>query len=138
MGQFVPPPPKEPDYDHPLCKATMVCMRGPCQNYWTMITRLDSPGTRISPKHSQACLDDPEMDLNEQNVYACSHWWPEPLRWIPQSTRSLIRPTLVRVYESCLVAFGYDMSWKKWKDDTFEIGKDPKIRGNLKLGEFEK
>lgn len=135
MGKtVVPPPPIEPVYDHPLCKATMVCMRGPCQYYWTMITRLKAGGTRLFKKHSQACLADMNMDLNEENTYACSNWWPEFLFWVPQSFRSILRPSLVKGYENYLKLCGYDFSWKTWKDTTYEVDADYNKIKNLKLG----
>lgn len=131
---FEPQPEEQPTYDHPLSKATMVCMRGPCQHYWSLVTRFKAPGETISKKHSQACIPDPEMDLNEQNVYSCSNWWPAPLSWFPESLRSFFRPALVRLYEKYLIARGYDMSWKDWDDDIFALGDDPEIRKDLKLG----
>lgn len=128
--------PVEEVYDHPLCKATMVCMRGPCQYYWTMITRLKAGGTKVFKKHSQACLDDMNMDLNEENIYACSHWWPQPLSCIPNPIRPSLRPYLVKLFEIYLKLCGYDFSWKTWKDNTFEVDDDYDKIKNLKLGAY--
>jgi hypothetical protein len=139
MGRFIPPPREEPTFDHPLCSATMVCLRGPCQYYWSMISRLKASGTDIRRKHTQTCLSPAEeTDLNEENVYSCSRWWPMWATWVPESIRPFMRQALIVLYEGYLTATGYDLSWKDWSDDTFEIGKAPDIRGNLKLGAKER
>lgn len=131
----VTPTPEAPTFDHPLCKATMFCMRGPCQYYWTMISRQKAPGDHIRIKHSQACLADMSMDLNDQNIYLCDNWWPAPLSFVPDSIRPILRKFLSESYERYLKLKRYDFSWKTWEDDTFTIDSDKTKISNLKLGE---
>jgi hypothetical protein len=86
----------------------MVCLRGPCQHYWAMIMRLDSPdvGQEFAQRLCSCIRHTEEMDLREQTVYACGQWWPAQLALVPESARSLLRPTLRRVWERRLQRAG--------------------------------
>jgi hypothetical protein len=101
-----------------------------------MISRMPAAQPIIFKKHSQACLADPEMDLNEQNIYNCSNWWPGQLAFVPKFARTICRKKLNALWEAALDLFqDYDMSWKDWADDLFEPGRKPEIRKDLSLKE---
>lgn len=122
-------------YDQPVCKATMVCLRGPCEHYWTLTARFVAPGEEMHLQRNRfcTCYEGSETNLGSDNVYHCNRWWPLWLSHVPATLRGMLRPQLVRLYERYLKFLGYDMKWKYWPDDVFESD-DPEFRKDLGLG----
>ena len=116
-GAVAPPPSLKCD------ASTMVCLRGPCQHMWSMLTRHEAQAEIVSIQRTQCCArHDTLMSLVDENVFVCSDWWPRYLRWMPRSVRALLRPSLTRVYEQYLrVTENEDFSWRWWSDDVFDL-----------------
>lgn len=135
-GPDVPPiGPLEPVYAQPVNKATMVCLRGPCQHHWELIARYVAAGKDdIYIKAIRQCnCHFEETALGGQNIYHCSMWWPVYLSWVPESLRAILRPRLVKIYQEVLKLRGYDFSWKTWADDVFTSDR-PELRGSSAPG----
>lgn len=115
----------DPEWSHPVNRATMICLRGPCCHYWSMVLRMISLGDEIRKKHIISCTCHQEdTPLNNQNVYHCNRWWPQFLSFIPKSLRSLLRPILLKSWEKYLELIGYNFLWRTWgSDNPFEYDK---------------
>jgi len=116
-GSVAPPPSLKCD------SATMICLRGPCQHMWSMLTRHEAQAEVIAIQRTQCCSrHDTLMSLVDENVFMCSDWWPRYLRWVPRSARAALRPVLNKLYEGYLRATtGEDFSWRWWSEDVFEL-----------------
>lgn len=111
----------EPYYAQPVNRATMTCLRGPCQHYWQIVARYVAPGKELHAKAIRQCnCHGEETPLGGQNVYHCNRWWPQWAMFVPQSLRPALRPILQRSYQTILELLDYDFSWKTWSDDVFE------------------
>lgn len=118
------PAPKvaEPDAI-PTNQATMICLRGPCVHYWSLISRFPSALDRITiAKAAQCnCYVGEEVRLNDANVFSCDQWWPRWLSFVPTSMRALLRPRLKAAWDKHLKRKDPDaFAWKWWADDHFE------------------
>jgi hypothetical protein len=110
----------EPTEQQPLNRATMECLRGPCQHYWHICARFPSPGKEVRISALHTCTAGPqETNLGGRNVYFCGAWWPGFLSFVPESIRNLVRKPLRKAYEKILRKAGYDFSWKTFDDDIF-------------------
>ena len=101
----------------------MVCLRGPCQHHWSLTMRFDGadPGERVFTERYRTCIrHSEEMDLREQNVYACEQWWPLWLAFVPETARGVFRTALCDVWEWWLKHRGYDFSWRWFTPGAFE------------------
>lgn len=121
-GSYFSPMIVEESYTQPVSRATMVCLRGPCQHHWALTARFAAPGKviRVKRVRSCTCFLGEETNLGGQNVYHCDRWWPQTHAWMPESLRPVLRGVLAKIYEAWLKVLGYDLSWKTWPDWIFE------------------
>lgn len=123
-----PPPPLA------VNQATMECTRGPCLNYWCIISRFDAQGDRIFLGRTRQCNAHAEpLPLAEENVFHCGLWWPTVMSWVPVSLRPVLRPRLRALWDWWLKRRGYNFDWKWWQNDVFEADR-PEQRGAVALG----
>jgi len=127
----------EPMMTLPPCKATMECLRGPCQYYWHLTSRMAAPGRDdldIRVKNNEQCnLHQEPTKLGSQNIFYCTRWWPSQLAFVPESLRPMARPTLRRFMEKRLQRAGYDFKWHVWPHDIFHAQDWPQFRGSISL-----
>lgn len=67
--------------------ANFICLRGPCQHYWHLVTMAQEGnpeatwahlGIEAPRQHHHTCLINPgaETDFGDDNAYECSKWDP--------------------------------------------------------------
>ncbi len=119
----------EPD-TLPYNKATMECERGPCIHMWNwMQQNYAIRGDLIQIQHTAGCLRHQEMQsLADDRVFNCNQWFPEYLSFIPVSLRSLLRPSLKKLYREILELFGYDFSWQWFPLNFFELPTETRFK----------
>lgn len=126
----------EPLMDFPPNRATLECLRGPCQYHWHITSRMASPGRDdldIRVASNRHCTCSEGIVLNGKNVFRCTRWWPAQLSFVPLSLRAALRPALRRFVEKRLAREGYDLSWRVWPDDVFELTDRPEYRDAASL-----
>lgn len=126
----------EPLMDLPPNRATLECLRGPCQYHWHITSRMASTGRDdldIRVASNRHCTLGEGINLNGKNVFCCTNWWPSPLSFVPVFMRAALRPRLRAFVERRLRREGYDLSWRVWPDDVFEMTDRPEYRDAAKL-----
>lgn len=121
----------EPLMDMPPNKATLECLRGPCAYHWHLTSRMPAPGRDdldIRVASNRHCTYGEGIVLNSKNVFRCTRWWPSALNFVPEFMRDALRPKLRAFVEARLRREGYDMSWRVWPDDVWELTDRPEYR----------